>query len=229
MSKRLDQIAPEGLEALGGVHGYTEEKIIMNPSMLVAPSSSSKLLASRRRLLTGGGQALLSATAIALLVGSAAKADTDTQTTDQMKSDVDTLNTMLSIEYEGIAAYQVGAKSGLLQPAVLKLAVGFQSDHKQHAEMLAKAISRLGGTPVQPKTMAEYAFPTANLKTQTDVLDFAAGLEQGAASAYLGIVQVFNSRDLSAVAASILGSETMHWAILRQALGEAPPTVAFVA
>ena len=46
------------------------------------------LLASRRRLLTGGGQALFSATAVALLAGSAAKADSGTQTADQMKSDM---------------------------------------------------------------------------------------------------------------------------------------------
>jgi len=197
--------------------------------MLVTPSSSSTLLATRRRFLTGGGQAVLSAAAVTLLVGSAAKAATSMQTEDQMKSDVDTLNAALSLEYEGIAAYQVGAESGLLKPAVLKLAVGFQSDHKKHAETLAKAIRQLGGTPAQPKTIAEYAFPTANLKNQTDVLRFAAGLEQGAASAYKGIVPVFNDRDLAATVASILGSETMHWAILRQALGEKPPTVAFVA
>jgi rubrerythrin len=197
--------------------------------MFVAASSSSALLATRRRLLTGGGQAVLSATALALLVGRAAKAGGSAQTADQLRSDVETLNTALDLEYEGIAAYQAGAETGLLKPAVLKLAVGFQSDHKQHAEALAKAIHQLGGKPVQPKTMAQYAFPTAKLKTQTDVLRFAADLEQGAASAYMGAVPVFNNRDLAATAASILGSETMHWAILRQALGEMPPSVAFIA
>ena len=197
--------------------------------MLVAPLSSSTPLATRRRFLTGGGQAVLSATAAALLIGWDAKAESSVQTPDQIKADVDTLNTALGLEYEGIAAYQVAAKSGLLQRAVLKLAVGFQSDHKQHAETLAKAVRQLGGTPVEPKTIAEYAFPTAKLKNQTDVLRFAAGLEQGAASAYKGVVPVFNNRDLAATVAGILGSETMHWAILRQALGEVPPTVAFVA
>ena len=195
--------------------------------MLVVPSFSSTLITNRRRLLTRGGQAALSTAA--LLVGRAAKADSSTQTADQMKSDVETLNTALSLEYEGIAAYEVGAHSGLLQPAVLKLAVGFQSDHKQHAEMLAKAIGQLGGTPVQPKTTAEYAFPIVNLKNQADVLRFAAGLEQGAASAYKGTVPTLNNRGLAAAMAGILGSETMHWAILRQALGEKPPTIAFVA
>src|SRR5215468_7901314 len=157
--------------------------------MLLLPSKSAALLASRRAFLSGGGQAVLSATAVALIAGCAAKADTTKmQTAEMAKSDVDILNTALALEYEGIAAYQVGAESGLLQPAVLKLAVGFQSDHKQHADVLAKTITKLGGTPVQPKTTAEYNFPTATLKNQTDVLRFAAGLEEGAANAYQGAI-----------------------------------------
>jgi len=60
------------------------------------------------------------------------------------------------------------------------------------------------------------------LKTQSDVLRFAAMLEKGAVSAYLGAVPVFENRDLAKAAASILGDEAMHWAILRNALGDAP-------
>ena len=45
---------------------------------------------------------------------------------------------------------------------------------------------------------------------------------------YLGAVPVFANRDLSKAAASILGDEAMHWAILRQALGEDPVPSAFV-
>jgi rubrerythrin len=66
------------------------------------------------------------------------------------------------------------------------------------------------------------------LKTQTDILQFAAGLEKGAASAYLGIIPVLEDRDLVRTIASILGDETMHWAILRQALGEDPVPAAFI-
>jgi rubrerythrin len=52
------------------------------------------------------------------------------------------------------------------------------------------------------------------------MLRFAVGLEQGAVSAYLGAVPPFGHRDLAKAAASILGDEAMHSAILRQALGE---------
>jgi len=76
---------------------------------------------------------------------------------------------------------------------------------------------------------AKYTFPVETLKSQADVLRFAAMLEKGAVSAYLGAVPVFGDRDLAKAAASILGDEAMHWAILRQAVGEAPVPSAFVA
>lgn len=75
---------------------------------------------------------------------------------------------------------------------------------------------------------AQYSFPVEKLKSQSDVLQFAAGLEKGAVSAYLGAVPLFADRSLSQVAASILGDEAMHWAVLRQVLGESPVPSAFV-
>jgi hypothetical protein len=87
-------------------------------------------------------------------------------------------------------------------------------------------VQKLGGKPVAAKS--RYTFPVEGLKTQADVLRFAAQLEQGAVSAYLGAVPLFGNRDLSRAAASILGDEAMHWAVLRNALGENPVPVAFV-
>ena len=87
-------------------------------------------------------------------------------------------------------------------------------------------VRKLGGKPVEAKS--HYDFPTDKLKTQNDVLGFAAGLEKGAVSAYLGAVPLFQDRDLAKAAASILGDEAMHWAILRQAVGENPVPAAFV-
>ena len=75
---------------------------------------------------------------------------------------------------------------------------------------------------------AKYNFPTEKLKTQTDVLQFAASLEKGAVSAYLNAVPLFGNADLAKAAASILGDEAMHWAILRNALGEVPVPSAFM-
>ncbi len=145
------------------------------------------------------------------------------------EGDIKMLNIALGLEYQAIAAYQVGAESGLLKKPVLAVAVGFQAQHKAHAGVLESTITKLGGTPVEAMQPAQYNFPTSALKNQADVLRFAAGLEQGAASAYLGTVPQFHNRDLAKAAASILGDETMHWAILLNALGENPVPAAFIA
>jgi rubrerythrin len=182
------------------------------------------LPASRRSFLATGSGLLLSGTAIALLSGREALAKTASKGTED---DVHILNTALAAELEAIAAYQVGAESGLLQKPTLNLAVTFQAHHKAHAGVLASTVEKLGGKPVAAKS--KYEFPTASLKSQEDVLRFAARLEKGAVSAYLGAVPLFVNRDLSKAAASILGDEAMHWAILRQAVGEDPVPAAFVA
>jgi rubrerythrin len=179
-------------------------------------------LPARRKFL--GNSLVLSGAAVALLVGNEALAKTGGKATE---SDVRILNTALGAELEAIAAYQVGAESGLLQKPVLDLAVTFQGHHKEHAAVLSKTITKLGGKPVAAK--AKYTFPTETLKSQEDVLRFAASLEKGAVSAYLGAIPVFGNRDLAKAAASILGDEAMHWAVLRNAVGEAPVPSAFVA
>jgi rubrerythrin len=180
---------------------------------------------ARRTLLMRSGQVALSATAIALLAGN----ETLAAQSKGGAGDAVILNTALSAEQEAIAAYQVGAESGLLQKPVLDLAVTFQGHHKAHADLLAGTIKKLGGTPSIAKKPADYHFPTDKLKNQADVLRFAADLEKGAVSAYLGAIPLFKNRDLAKAAGSILGDEAMHWAILRQALGEAPVPEAFVA
>lgn len=185
-------------------------------------ANASNVLEARRAFLGKSGL-LLSGTAVALLAGRDALAATGSEST---ASDVRILNTALGAELEAIAAYQVGAESGLLQKPVLALAVTFQGHHKEHADLLAKTVAKLGGKAVLAKT--KYTFPVETLKNQNDVLRFAATLEKGAVSAYLGAVPVFGNRDLAKAAASILGDEAMHWAILRNALGEVPVPSAFM-
>jgi rubrerythrin len=184
-------------------------------------------LFARRVFLARTGQAALSATAVALLAGNEALA-AQTKDASSGTSDASILNSALGAEQEAIAAYQLGAESGLLQKPALDLAVSFQGQHKAHADLLAKTVKKLGGTPVEAKKPADYHFPTDKLKSQADVLRFAADLEKGAVSAYLGAIPLFKDRDLSKAAASILGDEAMHWAILRQALGDVPVPDAFV-
>ena len=180
--------------------------------------------AARRTFLGVSGLGL-SGAAVALLAGRDSLAAA-AEASANPANDVAILNTALAAELEAIAAYGVGAGSGLLKGAVLTLATTFQGHHKQHADVLAGTVVKLGGKAATAK--AQYNFPVETLKTQNDVLRFAAGLEKGAVSAYLGAVPLFKDRDLSKAAASILGDEAMHWAVLRQAIGEEPVPAAFV-
>ena len=179
----------------------------------------------RRGLFTRGARLALSGATLTLLTGIGGSVGIGRASAATMSADIDTLNVALGLEHEAIAAYQVGAESGLLKKDVLKVAVGFQSDHKQHRDILAKTIGQLGGTAVADM---KHKFPVEKLKNQADVLRFALGLEMGAASAYLGTIPGFENRDLAKAAASIMGVETQHVAILKSVLGEAPVENAFI-
>lgn len=104
----------------------------------------------RRRVLlrTPGLLALGSLAAVSL--GRSMPAWAQTQS-GSVKDDINILNTALGLEYQAIAAYQVGAESGLLQKPVLATAVKFQGHHKAHAQVLSGTVSKLGGTPVMER------------------------------------------------------------------------------
>lgn len=196
----------------------------MKSTSIYVPSQA--LFLSRRRAMSTSGAAVLSASAVALLGGHDALAAGAKVSAQELEADVRILNTALGAELEAVAAYQVGAESGLLSKAVLPVAVAFQGHHKEHAAAIASTVQKLGGKPVAAKD--KYQFPVEKLKVEADVLRFAAGLERGAISAYLGAVPLFADRALAQVAASILGDEAMHWAVLRQVLGEFPVPSAFM-
>jgi rubrerythrin len=179
---------------------------------------------SRRSFLHGAGA--LSATAVALLAGRDALASSHKAA--NAGNDVAILNVALGLEHEAIAAYQIGAESGLLSKGVLDVAVLFQSQHKGHRDTLVATIDKLGGAPVAAMSMEEYTkSPKLNLaavKQANDVLALAQRLELGAVNAYLGVIPAFGNRDLAKVAGRLAADETMHYTALTQALGQMLPT-----
>ena len=178
---------------------------------------------SRRGVVIGAGSAL-SATAVALLAGRPAWA-AKRETGHEALRDVSVLNTALALEHEGINAYTLGAQSNLLEKPVLAVAIKFQDDHKAHRDRLIAAIKSLGGTPVEEKSLGEYAqaLEVGKLKSQADVLDFAMGLERGAVNAYLGIIPSFADRGLAKLAGQLAADESGHFIVLTQALGRPLP------
>ena len=187
---------------------------------LITPDTG--IVAGRRDFLRTTSAATLSATAVALIAGCESMAQ---GTMSNPASDVATLNVALGLEHEAIMAYQLGAESKLLQPAVLNVAVLFQDHHKQHRDALIATIRKMGGNPVAEKSKDEYAraLNAASIRSQTDVLKLAQRLEKGAANAYLGVIPTFKENGLSQVAARLAADETMHWTALSGALNDTLP------
>jgi len=195
----------------------------MSETKIIEPSEL--LDASRRFFISGVGKATLSATAVALIAGCESMAAGTTARNDDPAQDTAILNVALGLEHEAITAYQLGAESGLLTKDVLPVAVLFQSHHKEHRDALAGTIMKMGGKPVEAKAVGDYAkgLQANTLKSQTDVLRLAARLERGAANAYLGVIPSFGNAGLAQVAGRLAADETMHWALLANALGDKVP------
>lgn len=176
--------------------------------------------AESRRFFLGSitKMAVLSAGAIALLGGKellAAGKPAD------VKGDVGILNVAVGLEYEGIGAYTIALSSGLLSASHVKAATKFQNDHKAHLDALVSTIRKMGGKPVESKTIEEYAksLKADQLKNEEDVLSLAARLELGATNAYLGVIPAFKDAALAHIAARLAAEEATHFALLNFDLG----------
>lgn len=180
------------------------------------------IMPSRRAMLGTAGRTL-SLAGIAMVAG-ACTGVASKATADETDSDVQILNAAIALEHEGIAAYQIAATSGLLDPAVVDIGVTFQGHHKGHRDALVGAVQALGGVPVEAETLEHYAtaLDAASLTNQADVLKLALRLETGAANAYLGLIPALGT-DYHQIAARMAGDEAYHAAILANALGEPIP------
>jgi rubrerythrin len=189
-----------------------------------------KQLITRRTLLASTAPAALSAGAIAMLAGQETFAAKMSKDTDSSAGDVAILGVALSLEHEAIAAYQIGAESGLLQPAVLDVAAAFQSHHKAHRDALAATITKLGGRPSDALSIDDYMksskLDVASIRDQAGVLKLAQRLELGAVNAYLGVIPAFGDRELAKIAGRLAADETMHYTALTQAMGMSLPAAA---
>ena len=145
-------------------------------------------------------------------------------------NDVGVIQTALALEHEGIAAYRIAGKSGLLSPGTLKLALVFMGHHQTHRDSLAKLVTGAGGKPVEPKTDSQYIteLKINSLKSEADVVALATMLERGAASAYIGQITALKEPGLAKLFASISADEAIHWTTLNNAAGTPIPAAAYV-
>lgn len=134
---------------------------------------------------------------------------------ERFSGDVAILNVALGLEHQAIAAYDAGAKSNLLTPDQLKIAVSFQADHKRHRDAIVGLIRRFGGKPVEPKS--SYDFGT--ITSATDIVKLAQKLEEGAQIAYLTNAGNLENKEVLNAAVPILEDEVRHNVVFRKLLG----------
>ncbi len=137
------------------------------------------------------------------------------------KNDLAILNEALALEHQAIFAYAAGAP--LLSPGALAVAKLFLEQHEKHRDTLKGAIEGGKGTPVAP--LEKYDLGLPEKPKELDVLLLALKLEEGAVNAYRDRLPKIFERALITGASAILGDETMHVVVLREALKLPPPEV----
>jgi hypothetical protein len=180
---------------------------------------------SRRTFLRQAGALTLGAGTAGLLIAHPAMA-----AASRYGSDVGVIQTALALEHEGIAAYQIAGKSGLLSKGTLQVATIFLGHHEVHRDSLAKLVTQAGAKPVEPKSDAQYVadLNLGSLKSEKDVVALATILEHGAASAYIGQISAIRDPKLANLFASISADEATHWSTLNAAGGGEIPKAAYI-
>lgn len=141
-----------------------------------------------------------------------------------LNSDLDILNFTLQLQYVETAFYKAVLASNLLSGVELDYAQIFSRHQEEHQAALMQSIARLGGTPAP-------ALPAYNLppfKTREDAIRLLASSEDAGVAAALGLVPLYQSRDLMETAINAHNVEAEHAAIWRDIAGlaAAPDTVA---
>jgi len=176
--------------------------------------------ATRRSTLLGGlpKSGVLAAaglgTAMAALLASPAFAD--------KAMDVQMLQTAASIENLAVATYETALTldfiGGASANAVVKaFAMRTKDQHAQHADAFNAAATRLGGKAQdQPDPVLLGVVDNAkpSLTGPAQVVDLAIELEDGAAQTYVANTGTYSNKNARSVAASIMGVEAQHVAIL---------------
>lgn len=141
-----------------------------------------------------------------------------------LNSDLDILNFTLQLQYVETAFYHAVLASGLLSGTELDYAQTFGKHQEEHEASLQRMITQLGGTP--GKSLPAYNLPP--FKTRDDAIRLLASSEDAGVAAALGLVPLYQSKDLMETAINAHCVEAEHAAIWRDIAGlpAAPDTVA---
>jgi hypothetical protein len=141
-----------------------------------------------------------------------------------LNSDLDILNFTLQLQYVESAFYRAVLASNLLSGIELVYAQTFGTHQQEHEAALKQLIAQQGGTPAPP--LPAYNLPP--FKTRDDAVRLLASSEDAGVAAALGLVPLYQNKDLLETAINAHNVEAEHAAIWRDLAGlpAAPDTVA---
>ncbi|MEJ5253764.1 MAG: ferritin-like domain-containing protein [Acidimicrobiales bacterium] len=209
-------------------------KRVFDPDGDASPQSKAALLGlpDRRGFLRLGGATVAFSAVLAACGKSAKKQIPVTGTTPSsvpgmsaevydrgQELNVNLLRTAQSIEVLAVDTYQTALDSGLVTTAAVADAIRvFQQQHRDHADLLARATEDSGGTPydqansyLQEKVVAP---AVAGLTDEDSVVALGLQLETTAAQTYVFATELLTTAELREAVMSIGGVEARHMAVL---------------
>jgi bacterioferritin (cytochrome b1) len=133
-------------------------------------------------------------------------------------ADIKLLNSLLDTANAGVALYNSAITANVLSAPVAVTIGQFAGDHAAHRDALIALISSSGG---QPNASAAAQAPTPP-HSDAELLPAALAFERQATGVYLSSIAEFKNRDYAKTAASILGVDAAHVALLAEALRQNP-------
>jgi hypothetical protein len=136
--------------------------------------------------------------------------------------DVQMLQTAASIEHLAVATYDTALTldfigGGSANPVVKAFVEKTKEQHQQHADAFNAAVTRLGGKAQEapdPVLLGVVNNAKPSLTGPAQVVDLAIELEDGAAQTYVANTGAYSNKNARSVAASIMGVEAQHVAVL---------------
>jgi len=170
---------------------------------------------TRRGLLQGAGVALAGGTGATLLAacGDGDKTTTQSGGIEGMADDAGVLRRALAVELTMVDAYGRGV--GLLRGPMREAGKAFLAQEQEHADVLTKAITQLGGDATVKRLPVDYA----RLRGRSAVLDLWRRLEDLAIATYAAAIPKLSTGTLRATIGTISTCEAEHAAVILGALG----------
>jgi rubrerythrin len=176
----------------------------------------------RRELIRRGlglGGAVVAASAVPLLLAVRnAFAESDTDGT--------ILERAITLERVAVLAYDTILDGDLLADRIARQVRVLRGHERQHADVMTKALTDLGGTPPAAPSGVEDVDKVVkglgDVRTQADVLSFAIELETALVAAYHDAHGKLVEAKLLQTGASIMADEGQHLVVLRQAADRPP-------